>query len=88
MLLNINYNSNLMPSIFRMQSISKHWLRSLAIGALTLALPTPIVAQTLTGDDRSKAEQEALTIINNFTQGQLPVKVECSLAKKQGGLDT
>lgn len=71
-----------------MQSISKHWLRTLAIGALTLALPHAHSGQTLAGDDRAKAEQEALTIINNFTQGQLPVKVECSLAKKQGGLDT
>lgn len=63
-------------------------LRLLCAGLLLSFWPSPsLQAQVLSPAEQQAAEQEAKRVIDHFTGGQMQVQLDCSLPKKQGGLE-
>lgn len=73
---------------FPLPSLVRGWHKFLALGALALALPATLAAQTLSLEAQKTAEAEAQKVIDTFTQGKMTVKLECSLSKQKGGQDS
>lgn len=53
-----------------------------------LFVPSCLLAQQLTQEERKAAEEEAKRVIDEFTMGQMSVQLECSLDKQPGGQDS
>lgn len=70
--------------LLRWQKVLLGFLLSLFVSGYVSGLS----AQTLSEAERRTAESAALSVINKFTAGKMPVKVECTLDKQPGGQDS